>query len=497
MIELDGQHLSLAQIYAIVSDKEKIEISEKARTRIRKARKLLETQRNMQRIYGLNTGVGWNKDREVPEEMYAKYNRNLLLSHNVGTGEECSPEEVRVAMLVRLNGFLNGRSGVSEEIVNLLCEFLNRGVYPIMHKIGSVGEADIGILASIGLCMIGDGDAYIDGKRVTGRKILEYVGQDSIRLGVKDGLSIVSSNAMSVGMAILTISKLQRIWNISLQIYGLFLEGYGAVLDPIGKSVNEIRGIRGQQLAAAYCRECLKDSYLYEKKARKALQDPLSIRDECAVSGAFWEALEYVKEQVLHEVNTSGDNPCVIEEENKIVGSAGFEPLTWVLGFEMLLQGLGHMSSMVVYRIIKIDNPNFSGVGRFLSPDEGNVIAFSTIQKTCSDLEARIKICSRSSSLDYIALAGDIEDHATNAMLIIQKLNEAAEYYSNLLAIELMHAAQAVDLQNVADCLGEQTGALYREYRKQVSFLSEDRDLAKDIAASNQFIKNLEAKIEI
>ncbi len=494
MIQIDGRHLTWSQIKAVACDGERVKISREAWERVREAEQMLVKIRETQTlVYGLNTGVGWNKDRAVAKDTQEYFNRNLLLSHNVGAGELCAPQEVRAAMLLRLNSCLNGRSGLSEAIVGMLCEFLNQDVVPVVHQIGSVGEADIGLMASIGLCMIGEGNAYVGDQCLSGRKLLEVIGREPIQLGPKGALGIVSSNALSAGIAALAIGQLHRIWHVSLQIYGLYLEGYDAVLDPIEERVNEIRRLQGQQLAAAYCRECLKGSYLYEKnekRAKKALQDPLSIRDEGAVSGAFKDALEYVEEKLSCEINTSGDNPCVIAEEERIIGSANFEPLTWVLGLEMLLHGLGHLSSMVMQRIIKIDDPDFSGLGRFLSPDEAHVIAFSTIQKTCAELDARIRACGRCSSLDQTALAGEIEDHATNAMMIVRQLKESVRYYTYLLAIELMHAAQAVDLRKVTDHLGGITGALYRAYRDRIPFLSEDRDLSQDIERSYKFMQD-------
>lgn len=160
VIRLTGSELTISQIKEIAFENAKVEVDPEAMTKVQKARELIfELDRRGIAVYGLNTGVGWNKDKVVYADRYDAYNKNLLRSHMIGVGPECSIPEIRTIMAVRLNGFLCGHTGVAPEIVEYYVEFLNRGVHPVIKSRGSVGEADIATLPAIGLTAIGEGEA--------------------------------------------------------------------------------------------------------------------------------------------------------------------------------------------------------------------------------------------------------------------------------------------------------------------------------------------------
>ena len=487
-ILLDGTALNLEAIHAVALAEVRVSISQAARMRIKAARDLVfRMDERGEAVYGLNTGVGWNKDRQLPEGFYPDYNANLLRSHMIGVNPECSVEEVRVSMVIRLNKIARGHTGVAVEIADYLEAFLNLGITPVLKKRGSIGEADIGTLSGVGLAMIGEGEVIYQGKRIPAEKALQVVNLKPLKLGSKDGLGIVSSNAQSAAFAALCVGKAERFMELSDLVFCLSLEAINGVVHPLDESVNEVRGYQGQLQSVKNCNRILKGSYLYQQDSDRALQDPLSFRSYCAVAGAARDALDYLKQQLSIEINSSDDNPCLLPEEDRSAGSSNFEPLSWVLPMEMLGLGMMHMSKMAVNRMLKLADPYFTKLSRFLSPKEESVIAFSTLQKTFAALDTENRLLANPSSMDYTAVAGQIEDHASNAGLASNKVERMIDNLIYLLGIELMHGAQAIDLRKPG-AMGEGTKVVHEDFRQVVSYLEADRNLSKDIQAAYVFL---------
>lgn len=488
-IRLSGEDLSIEDLGRIALKGEKVELSEEALLKVQAARDLIFTlDKRGVAVYGLNRGVGWNKDKKVYAEFYDHYNKGLLRSHMIGVNPECSEEEVRAMMAVRLNGFLCGHTGVSVEIVDYYEEFLNRGIHPVVKKRGSVGEADIGTLSAIGLVVIGEGEAWYLGERMSGAKALDKAGLKPLQLGPKDGLGIVSSNAQGAAFAALGILEAKEFIERYRRVFCLALEGLNGVLDPMDESVNRERKFSGQMESAKCCNAILKGSYLYEPNTDRALQDPLSFRGQSAITGSVMDALDYAKKQLTMELNSTDDNPCLLADEDRMCGSSNFEPLSWVLAIEMVSVGLAHMSKMIAQQMIRIGDPGFTKLNRFLTPEEGGIIAYGTIQKTFSYLDAESRMYANPCSLDFLCMSGNIEDMASNSTMAATNMRKIIDNLYYMTAIELMHAAQAVDLRK-PDALGQETKRLFDSYRQVVPYLSEDRNLSEDIQNTYDFLK--------
>ncbi len=490
-IILDGKSLTIEEIREVAENEATVTISTKSRERIRAARALIfRMDQRGEAVYGLNMGVGWNKDRQVKECFYPEYNANLLRSHMIGVNPECTMQEVRGSMVIRLNKMACGHTGVAEEIPAYLEALLNLGITPVLKKRGSIGEADIGTLSGIGLAMIGEGEVFYQGERLPAMEALLMAGLKPLQLGPKDGLGIVSSNAQSAAFASLCVSEMQYLLDTLDLIFCLSLEAFHGVVHPLDESVNAVRGFRGQLQSVSNCNMNLKGSYLFGSGEGKALQDPLSFRSHCAVMGAVRDALHFLKQQLLLELNSSDDNPCLLPEQDRAAGSSNFEPLAWVLPMEMLGIGLMHLSRMMVNRMLRLADPAFTKLSRFLSPKEENVIAFSTLQKTFTALDTENRLLAAPSSFDYTAVAGQIEDHASNAGFAVLKIERMLDNLTYMAGIELLHGAQAIDLRK-PDTMGEKTKPLFENYRKEIPFLKKDRNLSVDIQRSYDFIKKI------
>lgn len=311
-------------------------------------------------------------------------------------------------------------------------------------------------------------------------------------MGPKDGLSIVSSNAQGEAMVAMLVYEAEALLSLSNAIFCLSLEGLNGGLQPLGEMVNAVRGLSGQIDCAADCRRYLAGSYLEQPDPQRALQDPLSFRCASAIHGSVLDALTFVKQHLTLQINVTDDNPCIFPENGTTSVSQNFETTTLALGVEMLAGAMNHMSKGICYRLIHLSDPSFTGLTRFLTPKEVTTIAYGTIQKVFSVLDAENRMLANPSSMDFMAVAGSIEDHASNLPLVVSKSLRIVDNLRYMLGIELIHAAQAVDLREVPP-LGHVTGAVYTAFRKTVSFLSEDRNLSIDIEKAYQFLKSSEA----
>ncbi|SDY75984.1 HAL/PAL/TAL family ammonia-lyase [Tindallia californiensis] len=487
---LTGKSLELKDIEAVACGKRKVEIDSKTFENIVECRQLIyELAESETPVYGFNRGVGMNKDREVMGKYFSEYNRNLILAHCVSVGEPASEEVTRATVLARLNSFLIGCTGIQPEIVLMYRELLNREIHPVIPSKGSIGEGDIGCLSHIGLAIIGEGEVIYKGERMASDEALKKEGLTPIILGPKDGLAIVSSNALSSGKGALVLNEIERLVDTLDLIYALSLEGLRGNVTPLEEKPCEYRGFLGQKKSMQRVRDLLEGSYLWLPGVTESLQDPLSYRGSCQVHGSLRDALEYTREYLTLQLNTSDDNPCLLKEERRIISCANYEPTTWVLGFEMLGVALSHVSRNACYRTIKLANPKFTGLSRFLTPSDTRVIAYGTIQKTFAALDAENRHLSNPTSVDYLSLAGDIEDRGTNSVYVVEKTGKIVDNIWWILAIELLHASQAIDLRK-ATKLGKGTKPVYEAVRKAVPFLEQDRNLTKDIETVYCLLKN-------
>lgn len=486
-IVLTGKDLTISELVAVARENAKVEISAEAKERLVSARQLVFDLVDADYpIYGFNVGVGWNKDKKVFKEFFQKYNCNLIRSHCIGVPPYANEEETRAVMLARLNTMLTGCTGLSLEIPQMYADMLNAGIHPLIPERGSVGEGDIGLLSHIGLAIIGEGDVIYRGKRMPSAEAFEIADLKPVALGPKDGLAIVSSNALGAGQAAIALHELEEFLDIAEVIYAASLEGLEGNVSPLDDRNHALRRYKGQRAVAKRLRGLLEGSYLHDPNPERPLQDPLCYRDVPQLHGAVWEMLAYAKERLEIQLNTTDDNPCLLLEERHISPSANFDPINWVLAVEALSAGLSHISKASCLRMIKLGNPAFTRLSRFLSPAD-DVICFGTIQKTPVALDAEIRQLCTPCSMDCMPLAGDMEDISTNSPLVAQNLRKIIDNLRYIFAIELMHAAQAVDLRKTKK-LGKGTKPLFAEVRKRVSFYETDRNITADIVTLRNMI---------
>lgn len=489
IIMLDGQNLTIDDIEKVARFGFKVEIKLDALEKVKKGRqRIFDLVDSDIPVYGFNTGVGWNKDKKVFKDFFNKYNTNLIYSHSLGVEPFCSKEEGRAILLTRLNTFLVGCTGVAVEIVEMYKKLLNLDIIPLIPKRGSVGEADITNLSHIGLVLIGEGEVYYKNEIRNSKEVFDEISLEMINLGPKDGLAIVSSNALSAGIGALVLKDIDRLLDLADIVYCLSLEGLNGNTSPLDIDLYKTRNYIGQKISLKNVINLLKNSSIYNADWKKPVQDPLCFRGSVQVNGAVRDALRYCLELFNIQLNSSEDNPCLLLDENKLLSCSNYESISWVLGFENLGVALSHLSKNSCYRTIKLSNPEFTKLPRFLSPKD-NVLGYATIQKVFTSLDTEIRHLSNPATADFYSLAGDIEDHANNTPYVIDKLKKIVDNLFYILGIEAMHAVQAIDLRS--DCiLGNGSKKAYEKIREIVPFYGEDRPIYKDIRTMYELVKS-------
>ncbi|MFT4535824.1 MAG: histidine ammonia-lyase [Saprospiraceae bacterium] len=524
-IILDGQKLTPAEVVSIGQNKAKVSISKSAAKRVDSGyRLLIKAAEAGQKIYGLTVGVGENKDRPVLKDgkltkeaiAYSKlFNRALIRVTSAGVGPEMEKEVVRGIMSSRLNSILYGSTGARLKVAKLYRDFLNHDIVPIIPGRGSMGEADITLIIHIGLAMIGEGKVNYKGKGMSAEKAMKHAGLTPLDPWAKDALAIMSSNGYSETLAAFCLIELQHLLKVSKLVFCLNLEALNGNITPFLEHSNSVRPFPEVNKISKDYRKILKGSYLWSADQKRHLQDPLSYRTAAYTIGAVESTLAELTEQMAIQLNSSDDNPMVLldvnspsknEEETKhyitksagdklfgaVIPTANFSPWPWVLSFEKLGIALGHFSIASAQRTIKLSDPRFTDLSRFLGTKK-SFHAFGAVQKVFVSLAAENKALAYPVSMDFFAVAGDIEDMGTNGPRVVRRNRKMIDNCYYILGLELMHAAQAIDLRIQANPhlkLAPTTKSFLKAFRKKVDFMKEDRVLTTDIERSYLFLKS-------
>lgn len=520
-IVLNGNHLSAEEVVQVASGKVKVRLDKKAMARVKRSQEaLLQAATEGQKIYGLTVGVGENKDVKVldtsgglTEEVLKAsedFNRALFRSHSAAAGPNMDPEVVRAIMVVRLNSVLFGSTGAQPHVARLYRAFLNHNVIPEIPSQGSVGEADITVISHVGLAMMGEGYVQYKGKRMKANEALKALKLEPLVPYGRDALTILSSNAYSAALASFVVVETKHLLNKAQLVFALSIQGLNGNIEPFLKGSNQVRPFPYANGASARIRALLNKSSLWEKNKKRALQDPLSFRTAAYTFGSLARSLAESEALLKIQLNSSDDNPGVLlkgrspskryEEAshyNKkspggaVLPTANFSPLIWVVAFEELAISMAHASNASAQRTIKLSDSHFTGLTRFLSTPE-STHAYGAIQKTFASLASENRSLANPVSYDYYSIAGNIEDTATNAPRVMRRMRKMIDNFYYILGMELMHAAQAMDLraQKMPEFVFSPVTAKYHEnYRKVVSFMTKDRILSYDIAGSYKFLR--------
>ncbi|WP_439258467.1 HAL/PAL/TAL family ammonia-lyase [Lonepinella sp. BR2271] len=520
-LQLTGdRHLTLEQVEQVARQNEEVSLSSQALEKVKKGHEVvLQAALNQVPVYGLTVGVGWNKDKPVFKEkdgkkivsdelldLSRKFNRASLKAHALGLGEPLPIETVRAGMLIRLNTFLNGETGVQPEVAQKYVEFLNHGITPVIPARGTVGEADITLSSHIGLAMIGEWDVFYQGKRQSAKEVLQKLNIQPLDPVGKDFLSILSTNSLKAGEASLLTLDAERLLNKQVALFALVLEGYNGNIAPFSESSVNARPYAGVQQIASQLRQTLAGSDLWKVSDTRALQDPLSFRSMAYSLGAVKDNIDGLKSAVEIQINSSDDNPLVLinapnvddsqtqlkkyeikqGEFGAIYPTANFNFLPVVNRVEYLNQSWAKVAEVVSQQLIRLENPNFTQLSRFLAAPENEGHAFGAIQKPFVETSVRIKQLAQPVSFSSVTLAGNIEDTATFSGIALDNARQILQGIVEISSFQLLHGTQALDLRKGFHA-SPSTQKIWQAYRQQVPFIEQDTPYTDLIEKGIQF----------
>jgi histidine ammonia-lyase len=473
---LAGERLGVAEVVAVARGA-KVELGPEVARRLEAARAVVERHaRAGAAVYGLTTGLGAAVDTRLGPAEMAGFQERAIAARAVGVGEPLAREEVRAMLFVRLAGLARGNSGISPHLPEAIRDTLNAGLDPVVRRVGSLGEADLSSLAQAFLSLIGAGEAEFEGERLPGAEALRRAGIAAPALGPKDALALLNASAHSVGLAALTLHDADLALEAAMAAGALSLEGFRANLSPIDARSVALRRAPGQSEASAGLRRLLAASDLFEAGRARRVQDPLSFRCLAPVLGAAGESLKRATQAVEAELNGAGDSPAVLVEHDAMLSTVNFDTTAMALAFEGLGQAASHVAATAAFRVAKLMSPVFSDLPRFLTRYGAGCSGFATVQKAAAALEAEIRHKALPVGSMAAPVADGVEDYAPLTPQIVEKTRAIARGLFRLAAIELVVAAQAVDMRDGIR-LGAGTAAIHRFVRERVAPLDEDRPL--------------------
>jgi histidine ammonia-lyase len=490
-IALGSGRVGIADVVAIARHHAKIAIDSGVIPRLERARVVVDRAAGGDvAIYGLNSALGANTGAPLAPEDQRLYQIHAVRARAVGVGPALPEGRVRAAMFARAAGMARGGSGVSAPVFVALIDALNRDFCPHVPGWGSIGVADLPQMSHIALALMGEGEALVDGKRIPGAQALAAASLAPIVLDAKDGLALISSNAVTVGHASLVLADLARLFAVHDDVIALSCEGFRANLSPFDPRAQTARPAPGQAKAAARLLSALEGSALLSPGAARRVQDPLSFRCVAQVHGAFLDALSRAQEQVEIELNAAADSPLVDADGDRLLSTGNFHVPGLAIAHEALGLAVAQAATLAVERCIRLLSPSASGLPLQLTRHGPEQSGFATAQKPLTALANDIRHLANPACLDYLPVSEGIEDHATMAPRCVSKLEEMRERFVALMAIEAVIAAQAVDLRpaGVRATLGAGARRIFEGVRKRCAFLDDDRPLAADFEAVARWI---------
>jgi histidine ammonia-lyase len=483
-IVLSGSGVDIDAMLAVARGAARVGLADSVRARLAAARRVVDELAHSDRaIYGLTTGLGANVGAALSPADLAAFQQRAVMARAVGIGPRLPSEVVRAILFTRIAMLGVGGSGVSPHVAEALVALLNAGVHPAIPSKGSIGVADLAPLAHLALPLVGLGEAEFGGEVLPGGEALRRAGLAPIALGPKDGIALINSNAATVGGGALAVVDALAVLDAVTIAAALSLEGFRGNLSPLDPRVGAARAAPGQDAAAARLRGLLDGSLLWREGAARRVQDPLSLRCVSQVHGAAIWALGLARQNIEIELNGAGDNPLVLVDERQMLSTGNFHIPAFAIAFEAVGLALAQVASLAAERAIKLLSPALSGLPLNLSPyTDGSRSGFAAVQKPLTALIAEIRHLANPACLDFLPVSEQIEDHAPMAPLVVEKTGEIVDRLRLVAAIELMIAAQAVDLRGVAT-LGCGARAAYDVVRGVVKRLDEDRVLGPEIEA--------------
>ncbi|MDR3666458.1 MAG: aromatic amino acid ammonia-lyase, partial [Ignavibacteriaceae bacterium] len=466
--------------------------------RIKVCRRMLEEKILAKEImYGVNTGIGEFSEIVLNDEQVKQFQKYLIYNHAAGIGDPAPIEYVRGAMTGRINVHAHGNSGCRPEITLTLIEMLNKGVTPVVCQKGSVGACgDLAPMSQIAELLMGEGEAFYKGERMTGREAFEKAGIPIPGLEARDGLATINGSNLLTAMSAIHLYDINR-WLKQAEIAcAMSLEALLANLKPYDERLHKIRGFSGAVRSANAIMKCIQGSDLQTGKLKIKVQDAYSMRSTPQVIGAAHDVVAYAKSQVEIELNGVGDNPIFLPNERLTLTGANFQGTPVSLPMDMVGVAVTMVSVLSERRLNRLLNPALSvGLPAFLTKGAGMFSGHMLSQYTADSLIVEQRILSTPACIQSIPAAADQEDFVSMGMNTAIKNGQILDNAYGILGIEFIAASQALDFREFKTGKGVDTAKSI--VRKYVDHLDVDRPLYKDHTRMKDVVKSCEILQEV
>jgi len=497
-IVLNGVGLTIEKLVQIARHNQQVELHPEAIERIQKCRTMLEKKIVAREImYGVNTGIGEFSEVVLNDDQIKDFQKYLVYNHAAGIGDPAPIEYVRGAMTSRINVLSKGNSGCRPLIAQTLVDMLNKGVTPYVCQKGSVGACgDLAPMSQIALLLLGEGEAYYQGKLLEGKEAMEKAGIPIPGLEARDGLATINGSNLLTAMSAIFLYDANR-WLKQAEIAtSMSLEALKANMRPYTPKLHEVRGFSGAIRCARAINACIQGGDLIQGKIKCKVQDAYSMRSTPQVIGAAHDALKYARSQVEIELNGVGDNPIFFPEENLQLTGANFQGSPVSLPMDMAGIAITMVSVLSERRMNRLNNPALSvGLPAFLTKGAGMFSGLMLSQYTADMQIVEQRILSMPASIQSIPAAADQEDFVSMGMNTAIKNFQILDNAYGILGIEFMAAAQALDFREYN--FGRGVVKAKEIIRKYVDFLEIDRPLYPDHTVMKKLVNSCEILEEV
>ncbi len=502
-VVIDGETLTIDNVVEVARNKANVSVSSNSWRKINSCRDMLEEKiSNHEVMYGITTGIGEFSEVTLDPSETKKFQKLLIYSHAAGIGKPMDTEIVRGAMCGRINVHSKGHSGGRKEITEYLIEALNNDLTPVVCEKGSVGACgDLSPMSQIALSLMGEGEMFVNGDIVKSKEALDNIGLKPLELEARDGLALINGSNVLTALAAIILYDAKKWMKLHDIAAAMTLEALMANMKPYDKRIHKLRGFNGSQIVAKNLNTLTRDSEILFSEGKK-VQDAYSMRSTPQVAGTLRDSINYAVKQVETELNGVGDNPIFLTEEKDVLTGANFQGTPVALPMEMVGTGLSMVAVLSERRMNRLTNPALSvGLPPFLAEKPGLHSGMMLSQYTADALIAETRILSHPAANQSIPAAADQEDFVSMGLTTSQKTKQILENCYGVLAIEMLAAAQALDMRKKGMGIG--TSIAHSIIRESIDYLEEDRPLYNDhnkmveILKSERIINEIENKLNI
>jgi histidine ammonia-lyase len=440
--------------------------------------------------YGINTGFGILAKAHIPNEQLAQLQRNLILSHAVGTGELIADNIVRLILLTKIGSLARGYSGVRPLIIDTLIALYNAGIMPAIPAQGSVGASgDLAPLAHMTLAILGVGPVRVKGEIVDALDALRAAGIEPVTLAAKEGLALINGTQVSTALALHGLFMAERLVEAAMVTGALSVDAARGSDAPFDVRIHAVRGQPGQIAAAAIYRELMAGSAIRASHlvGDERVQDPYSLRCQPQVMGAVMDLVANAGRTLLIEANAVTDNPLLFPDDGAIVSGGNFHAEPVAFAADTLALAIAEVGALAERRIALLIDANLSGLPAFLVREPGLNSGFMIAHVTAAALASENKSLAHPASVDSLPTSANQEDHVSMATFAARRLDQMAHNTAVIVGIELLAAGQGIEFHRPL-ATSSHLEHVHAQLRAQVAPYDADRFFAPDIEAARRMV---------